>query len=161
MSAGNGIQTDRGSFSVNNTANGSIVTQGEDITSNGSLQMINTGMIESQLSYAVYSYRTAQDIESNITNSGILKGRNGGISITSSTGSQARNRILNAARGRILSTESNGSGVMVLHGVTTLVNEAGAFIQAARHGGEAVDLFTELVVDNAGEFLAGSGYKEE
>ena len=157
ISGGDGIRS-FSDLTVRNNAGGVIQgSNGTGVIAAGSLTLDNAGTISGYT--AVAGYLQNGSFGANITNSGAINGIFDGISVTGGASLSSTNTIRNLNGGQILATAPSGYAIRLLHGVSTVVNDADAIIRGGSFGIHGGDLFTFFDVDNAGriEGTAGTG----
>jgi len=142
-------------LNVNNTSGARILGK-TGVGGAGVLQMNNAGLIEGEHYGVAYSVPDGGN-GADIANSGEILGGNSGIRLTSGSTSSVSNTLHNQAGGKVRASLPSGNGITVLHGTSTVTNDAGAYIEGGHSGIVGTDLFTDLQVINAGIVTGGSG----
>lgn len=143
---------------VASVTNNSVISGVGGIYSSSSLTLVNNAGASIVTDfYAVSNSIPNTGPGSSIDNYGLLQGGYAAISLTASTSVTGVNTIDNHAGGQIIGTLATGNGITVLHSSTTITNYAGALIQGAQSGISGSDLFTEVIVNNAGSIVGGTG----
>lgn len=145
-------------LTVRNNADGVIhSTNGAGVMAARSLTLNNAGTISGYTAVGGYLQHGSFGVD--ITNSGTLDGIYEGIRVTGSTTQSSTNTIRNLNGGQILATGPSGYAVYLLHGVSTVVNDADAIIRGGVNGIHGNDFYTIVDVNNAGhiEGTAGTG----
>ncbi|MBZ3691933.1 autotransporter outer membrane beta-barrel domain-containing protein [Phyllobacterium calauticae] len=91
-----------------------------------------------------------------LANSGLIAGSNAGVSLSTGSNATVAISILNLAGGKIRATGAGSYGITTLHGSTVVTNQAGATIAGSGAAIAGMDLFTDLVVQNAGSISGGT-----
>lgn len=141
-------------LAVRNEA-GALISGYTGVAASGALQLRNAGTIDGTY-YGVSASLPNSGQGADIVNSGLVRGGFFGIRLSQSTNSFVSSTVHNLAGGQLLGTGPTGIGLTILHGLTTITNDAGATIRGEQAGIDGGDLFTNLVVDNAGTIAGGT-----
>lgn len=140
------------------TNNGAINSSSFGVYSSYGLTVINNaGASIVSSSYGIYNSVPNEGPGVVIENSGLLQGSFSAVNLSTGANSVATNTIHNYSGGQIVTVGANSNAITILHASTILTNDAGGTIQGTQSAVSGNDLFTELIVDNAGSILGGTG----
>ncbi|MGH8087391.1 MAG: beta strand repeat-containing protein, partial [Stenotrophomonas sp.] len=151
---GFGVYNNNAALAVENS--GTISTGNIGVYTSGELTLSNTGLIKGTVR-GIYGSLPNAGVGASITNTGVIEGGVSGIELTTGSSASTTPTITNNSGGRISALNAGGLGISVSHGSTLVTNAAGGLIQGPGSAVAGTDLFTDLMVDNAGVLSSTTG----